>query len=148
MTGTFTVLFSVIIYYMKLLYVRTYSRLKQSKILIFFFFSFFIYSTVPVPVRYGRNSTNCVWLYWCATKFYVNKNITKVWKHGIFYADTFILLLTYQNPKYSPVCGVCRVFFIRIIDVYVLWIYHNIWCIRTLLRVIYDPTHIQKIPAL
>ena len=48
------------------------------------------------------------------------KNITKVWKHGIFYADTFILLLTYQNPKYSPVCGVCRVFFIRIIDVYVL----------------------------
>ena len=32
----------------------------------------------------------------------------EVWKYGIFYGHSFILLLMYHNSKNSPACGWCR----------------------------------------
>ena len=62
------------------------------------------------------------------------KKTNEVWKYGIFYVFSFILLLMYRTIILKillfVVCAV--VFLLRVMSVYVLWIFHNFWQIRIL----------------
>ena len=63
---------------------------------------------ITVPLRYGRNSTICVFSYHDTIKLYASKKTNEVWKYGFFYSYSFIVLLMYHNSKNSPVCGLCH----------------------------------------
>ena len=81
------------------------------------------------------------------------KNTPEVWEYGIFYGHTFILLLMYVRTIILKillfvVCAV--VFLLRVKCVYVLWIFHNLWQIRTILNptVRYGTVQLRMSPIL
>ena len=93
---------------------------------------FFTDKYVSVSVRYGRNSTICVFSYHDTIKLYASKKTNEVWKYGFFYSYSFIVLLMYHNSKNSPVCGLCHGIsftceYSTIFDKYELYITVPVW---------------------